>query len=587
MTALLAASGQSLSAQWPLVAGPLAVAALVAAALFRRGAPGPRPERWARQAARIPNALEQLTGIPGWAAAVVATGLFAPVLSVVGFYTDVSWHVDFGRDKVLFTPPHTMIVAGLALIPISAALGVVFATITGARVGFRWGFWRVPWSTLPLAAFGTAAFVGFPLDSLWHASYGVDVTLWSPTHLLMVGAGGLSTISLWLTLREAGVGPRDSRWATATYWVLAGATLVRLSTFQDEFDLGVPQFQQLFHPVIISLAAGVGLVAARIVLGRGGAIVMVIGFLVLRAAIALLTGPALGYTVPRFPLYLGSAVAVEGAAAAFGTERRGRFAVAAGVGMATIGLAVEWWWSHVWGRQPWSASLLPEALALAAVAAVAAAILGAAAGSVAAGERARLSGPVLAAAAVAVLVTLVVPSPRTGADLAADVSLDRRGDEAVVTVDLDRPEAAEGAHWFDAVSWQGGGTVITPMTREGPGRWVSEDPVPITGDWKTIVRLHEGTRLLGLAVYLPEDPEIDAPLIPAENGRRRFVVDTELLLREVKDGPPATRLFAYGVIAAAAALCTWLVALTARRSGRSARHEPAAGRRTATAATAR
>ncbi|MDQ3945137.1 MAG: hypothetical protein M3357_08330, partial [Actinomycetota bacterium] len=293
----MAVAGADLAAQWPLVAGPLIFLAVVAAVLYRAGAPGPGPERWARRAARIPNALERLTGLPGWAMAVVGLGLFAPALSVVGFYTDVAWHVQFGRDKTLWTVPHVMIVIGLALILVSAAAGIVFATVTGVRTGFRWGRLQVPWSILPLAAFGTAAFVGFPLDDWWHASYGVDVTLWSPTHLLMVGAGGLSTISLWMTLQEAGVRATGGFWPTTLHWLLAGATLVRLSTFQCEFDLGVPQFQQLFHPVVISLAAGAGLVGARIVLGRGGALVMAAGFLVLRAAIGLLAGPGLGYIV--------------------------------------------------------------------------------------------------------------------------------------------------------------------------------------------------------------------------------------------------------------------------------------------------
>src|SRR5687768_7551826 len=111
-------------------------------------------ERWLRRAARVPDALERWTGIPGWAASVVAVGLLHPVLSVIGFYTDVAWHIEFGRDKVLFTPPHSLIVAGLMLAPLSAAMGIVMATATGAAVGFRWGRWTVPWSMLPLIAFG-------------------------------------------------------------------------------------------------------------------------------------------------------------------------------------------------------------------------------------------------------------------------------------------------------------------------------------------------------------------------------------------------------------------------------------------------
>jgi hypothetical protein len=37
----------------------------------------------------------------------------------------------------------------------------------------------------------------------------------------------------------------------------------RLSTFQAEFDFGVPQFRLVFQPFLIALAAGVALVAGR------------------------------------------------------------------------------------------------------------------------------------------------------------------------------------------------------------------------------------------------------------------------------------------------------------------------------------
>ena len=38
--------------------------------------------------------------------------------------------------------------------------------------------------------------------------------------------------------------------------LLLGSFLVALSTFQGEFDFGVPQFRQVLHPVLIMLAAG-------------------------------------------------------------------------------------------------------------------------------------------------------------------------------------------------------------------------------------------------------------------------------------------------------------------------------------------
>ena len=34
----------------------------------------------------------------------------------------------------------------------------------------------------------------FPVDDVWHRLFGQDVTLWSPTHVLMVGGGSLATL---------------------------------------------------------------------------------------------------------------------------------------------------------------------------------------------------------------------------------------------------------------------------------------------------------------------------------------------------------------------------------------------------------
>jgi hypothetical protein len=37
---------------------------------------------------------------------------------------------------------------------------------------------------------------------------------------------------------------------------IVGGFLIGLSTFQAEFDFGVPQYAQVFHPFLIALAAG-------------------------------------------------------------------------------------------------------------------------------------------------------------------------------------------------------------------------------------------------------------------------------------------------------------------------------------------
>jgi hypothetical protein len=58
----------------------------------------------------------------------------ATVLGVVlpfaalGFYWDVAWHIDRGRDEFLFSPPHVALLVGLAGLGVAGALSVFLAT---------------------------------------------------------------------------------------------------------------------------------------------------------------------------------------------------------------------------------------------------------------------------------------------------------------------------------------------------------------------------------------------------------------------------------------------------------------------------
>jgi hypothetical protein len=53
----------------------------------------------------------------------------------LGLYWDVGWHIDFGRNKALFTPPHTMIVIGLAGIVYSVGIAALSPLSTTRRSG--------------------------------------------------------------------------------------------------------------------------------------------------------------------------------------------------------------------------------------------------------------------------------------------------------------------------------------------------------------------------------------------------------------------------------------------------------------------
>jgi hypothetical protein len=235
--------------------------------------------------------------------------------------------------------------------------------------------------------------------------------------------------------------------------------------------------------------------------------------------------------------YVVSALVVEVVALLWGTKDRLRFALLSGLGVGTVGLAGEWWWNQD-AYQPWRASLLPDAVVLGVIVAVGAAVLGAAFGSAARREpRHGLSRPVLVLAGIAVLAALVWPFPRGVGNVTADLTLEQAGDQTVaVTVQLDPPNAADDARWFQATAWQGGNLVLSEMREIAPGTYRSERPVPVHGNYKTLLRLHRGSEMMAVPVRLPADPEIGKGEIPAVDRRVQFVNERRYLLRETHGG---------------------------------------------------
>nr|MDQ3571044.1 hypothetical protein [Actinomycetota bacterium] len=228
---------------WLYVTLPFALYGVVVLGLLGAGEHGPETNILKIFFRRISWSLERLTGHAGWRMAGVLSGLTVLGVAMMGLYWDVAFHIDVGRDKELFTPSHTMIVLGLAGLVYSAVIAVIFATVDRAPVGWRILGLRIPRSALALAALGTGGVAAFPLDNLWHEAYGVDVTLWSPSHLQLVLGGGLAPIALWLMMREGATEGRPRMLGRAIDALVLGAVLTGMSAVQGEFDFGVPQFQ--------------------------------------------------------------------------------------------------------------------------------------------------------------------------------------------------------------------------------------------------------------------------------------------------------------------------------------------------------
>ena len=496
---------------------------------------------------------ERVSGLPGWAALPLALATSSLLVALLGMYWDISLHIDAGRDAgPLANPAHYLILAGLFGVFTAGYFAICLPKERpGPAAVHIAGDWYAPVGGLLIAACGAFALAGFPLDDLWHRLFGQDVTLWGPTHLMLFGGASLTLLGQAVLLVE-GIRAAPSAEREQPRFVVSlrrigimGGFLIGLSTFQGEFDFGVPQFQMTFQPLLIALAAGIGLVCARLWIGRGGAFGAIAFFIVVRGTVSLIVGPLFGETTPHLPLYLAEAACVE-AAGLFLVRRPLILAVASGLLIGTVGFAAEYGYSQFAMPLAWNDSLLPAAPLLACVAGVAGALLGAMIALALRGElpERNVSRPVCAGSLVAIAALVANGLITTAPDgLRASVQLSdvqAGGDRSVdATVRMHPRAAADDARWLTATAWQGGGLVVDPLKRTREGVYRTTEPIPVHGDWKAMVRLQTGRTIAAVPIYLPPDKAIPAAGVKApKQFTRGFEVDKQILQRETKKGVP-------------------------------------------------
>jgi hypothetical protein len=510
---------------------------------------------------RLAHFSERVSGLPAWAALPAGLAGGSLLVALLGMYWDISLHIDQGRDAgPLANPAHYLILVGLYGVFAAGCLALALPEEGAGGAGSSairiTRDWYVPVGGVLTAACGGFALLGFPLDDFWHRLFGQDVTLWGPTHLMLFGGAGLSLIGQAILLAEGmrfrGVRSdrlRDSQLLVNLRRVgLMGGLLIGLSTFQGEFDFGVPQFRMVFHPMLIALSAGMALVAGRLWIGRGGALATALMFVVVRGGISLIVGDVFGESAPALPLYLVEALAIEAVALWTGRDRPILLGVTGGLLCGTVGLAAEWLWVDAMFPLPWSDGIVPDALIVAPIAGVAGGLLGGLLGS---GLRFSLPRPDVArTAAIGALVAIAAltafglsttkPQGETATVALRDAPGGTPGQRHVTgTVRLSPRDTADDAAWVTVTSWQDGGMRVDRLQRVAQGVYRFRTPAPVYGDWKTVLRVQNGRTIMGIPIYMPADSAIPAKEVPASaTFTRTFVADHELLQRERKGDIP-------------------------------------------------
>jgi len=555
-------------------------------------------------------------GMPQWAALPLAVTGISLVGALFGYMWDVSLHIDHGRDAGPFAnPSHYFILAGLYGIVAGGYLSTVLVKRgehpgdSAVRIAPSW---EVPLGGLLIAAAGGFALFGFPLDDLWHRLFGQDVTLWGPTHLIMLSGGLLTLVGVALLFEEGvrvsgrrraaaanGAGRTNGRsaersalmrladlipaiplWPTRA--LIAGGFLAGLTIYQGEFDYGVPQFELVLQPLMIAGSAALALVAARVWLGRGGALAAVAWYLLIRGGVWLIVGPILGRTHPAMALYVPEALVIE--AVALGLARRPLvFGPVAGLAAGALGFAGEWPWVNAVYPIHWNVNLLPEGPAIAAIAGIAGGTIGALFGL--ALKRQLPARPRLAPAmAVTSLVALMGCfafglADHTPSGDSAQVTLTEVRPapqrEVLATVRFNPANVADGASWVREIAWQGGALIGAPLERIAEGVYRTPEPLPVYGKWKSALRIENGHTLLGVPIYAPADAAIPAPAVSAPASfTRPLENDRKLLQRErERDVPGWLWLTASLVVLVLALAFLTVLSIALARYSRGARPE--------------
>ena len=188
------------------------------------------------------------------------------LFNFIGGAWDIQWHVEIGRDS-LFIPPHLVVM-------VAFISGVALVT---AMIAYETGLARasqVPSHTIKIGPFYSsrtvfAIFFGYSFallsalfDELWHEIFGLDVTLWSPPHLMIMASTALVDFSLLLgiTASSRRLGYKLT-WNSPLTWgiLLVGAYAFESVNFQlgeafiISYRLGGEGLMGLLFPILVGI----------------------------------------------------------------------------------------------------------------------------------------------------------------------------------------------------------------------------------------------------------------------------------------------------------------------------------------------
>ncbi len=288
--------------------------------------------------------------------------LYLLLQAELGLAWDRQWHDRIGRDQ-FWIPPHIMMYTGVGATGLIALFVVLVDTLRyyqkkagvddSSTVGVL-GFFHAPLGFI-LLGFGTLTdLIAAPFDNYWHQLYGIDVTLWTPFHLMGAIGGIIAGMGIvYVLASEAAIerqveppsprllGLNGPEWGIII--LMAGFQELVLPALTAFIPIVLGPVQLLTYPLILVVAASWCLISVYLCIRRPGITILTalilwllsvatetyvpfaLRFMVARLGLTYRFGfePVFNVTLALLPLfYLVCALIVE--AAAYWQRRPGK-----------------------------------------------------------------------------------------------------------------------------------------------------------------------------------------------------------------------------------------------------------------------
>jgi hypothetical protein len=181
------------------------------------------------------------------------------VLVAFGVHWDIAWHRSIGRDA-FWSPPHVAIYAGAVFAAVAALVRILPSTFGAGRtrndglsvLGFRGslGSFIACWG-------GVTMLSSAPFDDWWHRTYGLDVKILSPPHVVLalgiiaLHVGALTTMVGAMNRSDT---PQRRAALRASVVVVGAMLLVTILTLFMEETLRIAMHLGSFYAIVAACA---------------------------------------------------------------------------------------------------------------------------------------------------------------------------------------------------------------------------------------------------------------------------------------------------------------------------------------------